>query len=775
MMELDNFLYKIQGVLKTEEKLIGPLYNIKKENEEEYSKLEASLKKAITGRPPDTNHRVEVQLYILLFLNTDISLYNDLKKNRKCAHLVGFFPKISQDLFIKLTLGLKLNIYLYESVKHFNSSLSVEVADICLKSLKWIDLFEAVNLTENLIISLFSKIVETDETDKYYSHLKDVFQRLLLHYDAEKGGSVKRMGSWKKSKLKHYAGLVMASLLELVHQCSKIYLKKNDNDDSIDYSLFSIQIDNDSFDLKHLPDVSTSGSITLQQCYEHIVARCLQNVSDITLDIWLFWLEIDLDEIPDTENTLQKLVGEKAFKCQEALKEAECSGLSSKESSELLNRLTNIAIKPSTEEDLAASLDLEKVLNNINDPEKDSAKWLKYLISNPDFVVDPSALDVLASRVNNLESNDVLKLYKTIFEHLIHTPDSLHHKTFIFETIKQCSVNVLPEVSNVFVEVCGISDFLKQEDFQSTMVETFNMVINEEDKEKELMPMFVSLALQDAAALLKRAVSEGITSEVRGHLMAGILGQLHPFCHTIRSTPRTLLIEALDELLVALPDLPESQRINYPFFVRELVMRTILPGEQFIQHCLMGKLFTHMKTENWVVMSVCLETLTELLDIGCVHNCPATIMMLMQVVEASRCQPNNYTVAATQVCQQALHLVSMYVSKWHDQGLDEKQLSNLKLMVRQHISPLNRFHLYRLMDEPVPSDSALRLMYYTHYGIGEWSVSQITPDERLMLVYALCFVLPTLTVGEWREMFCVVAPKCSEFLILFNIVTEPIH
>jgi hypothetical protein len=56
----------------------------------------------------------------------------------------------------------------------------------------------------------------------------------------------------------------------------------------------------------------------------------------------------------------------------------------------------------------------------------------------------------------------------------------------------------------------------------------------------------------------------------------------------------------------------------------------------------------------------------------CVVSYPATLVMLLQVVEVSRCQPGDFNMAAVQVCQSALLLVPQYVSKWYDQGVEGK-------------------------------------------------------------------------------------------------------
>lgn len=80
----------------------------------------------------------------------------------------------------------------------------------------------------------------------------------------------------------------------------------------------------------------------------------------------------------------------------------------------------------------------------------------------------------------------------------------------------------------------------------------------------------MSLALQDAEAVVTRAVQEGITGEVRGHLMADLLSRLQVFCNVpqLQGNDKVLLVTALEKLLLSLPDVPENQQTRFPLFVR---------------------------------------------------------------------------------------------------------------------------------------------------------------------------------------------------------------
>lgn len=453
------------------------------ENEQDISKVVEAVRKTVQRE--DFSEKIQRKLFVLLFLNVESEIYNDLKRNRKLAHLVGFFPKLSRDLFINTVLCLKQHQYAYESVAKFPSSLSYQVLYSCLNALGSIDLFEAIDFVENLLFALFTKIVTINESDEYGTHLKDLFQRLLLHYDAEKGGHSKKINSWKSSKLKHYAGLVMASLLSLLEKCTNVYCKKESMSFDGDNSLYNMQVDVTA-KVNPLSEVE-SKYMNTQQCYEHVVAKCHENIISITVEVWLFWVEIDLDDIPDTENTLQRLIGNKAYTCRESLlKAAEEFSVSSKEASDLVIRLQNIAVKPLTEEDQAKSLDLDDILTKIQDPAKDAAKWISFLLKNPSFSVEMKVLDVIKSHVNLMQTDDVLKLSDLLLTHIQNRENCSYQKNFILEAVKPLSVELQTYVCQIFINKFGLTEMLKKEDFLSVFIETFNKVINEEDNEKEV-------------------------------------------------------------------------------------------------------------------------------------------------------------------------------------------------------------------------------------------------------------------------------------------------
>lgn len=68
-------------------------------------------------------------------------------------------------------------------------------------------------------------------------------------------------------------------------------------------------------------------------------------------------------------------------------------------------------------------------------------------------------------------------------------------------------------------------------------------------------------------------------------------------------------------------------------------------------------------------------------------------------------------------------------------------VANLVRLLEQQISPLDRYHLSRMLQaEQMPDDPALQLIYRMHYGVGQWSVLNVAQDDKLQLVYSLCFV-----------------------------------
>lgn len=448
-------------------------------NETDITKIVKGLLKII--QTENISIQLKEKLYLVLFLNTDTDIYKDLKKNRKFAHLVGFLPKLSPDLFMHIVLGLQLQELVYESVEQFPTALSYKVLQLCLTSLDWLDLFEAISFVENLLGSLFRKLLTLDETDAFNAHLKDAFQRLLLHFDAEKGGSLKRMSSWKKFKLKHYAGLVMASLLSLVENCTLAYLRKDVDPEESHQRIFNLKFDQSVISpAEHLEN----RLISVQQCYDCMVAKCHDNINSITVDIWLFWVEIDLDDTPDTENTLQRLVGEKAYGCNEALIAAESKISLPKEAADLVSKLNNFARKPQLKEK-TEPIELEDILKNIQDPTKDNVRWIKYLVNN-DFVSEPEALRVLLGSFKLIKTEDLNQILETVLDFIKIYPNSPSQKEFILSVVKLLESESQLVFANMFVERFGASEILKTDEFSTGLVESFNKVINGEDKEEEV-------------------------------------------------------------------------------------------------------------------------------------------------------------------------------------------------------------------------------------------------------------------------------------------------
>ena len=109
----------------------------------------------------------------------------------------------------------------------------------------------------------------------------------------------------KKRELYHYSGRVVCSMLTMLQKCTKL-LCFIDKVEVKEKSLLHLlkETNEETSDIK-----LNSASL---ECYEILISKCSNNICDITVDVWLDWVEIEVPEIGDS---LQRLIAERAYTC----------------------------------------------------------------------------------------------------------------------------------------------------------------------------------------------------------------------------------------------------------------------------------------------------------------------------------------------------------------------------------------------------------------------------------------------------------------------------
>ncbi|XP_075158941.1 gem-associated protein 4b-like [Haematobia irritans] len=327
---------------------------------------------------PGKDQKLRKILMFLMF-NTDATYKYNLKDDHNIVHVLEMCPLMPKFLLVTLVWELHLDQYFNEMLSYSPCWFSFQYFEPATDSLKYIDdAFEVLAKVEQLLKAIIISISRSylrvmDSVDKkiIFNKLYDYAMNMLrLFYtpDAEK------FKDFNKKKMYKYSGFALKHLLQLVLYSFDVYENADVCKPLEDWKEYDIcsqpnkQIDKKTS--KDLEDVKTQ-----QLKIITALLNALQNnVLLVKLDIFLYWVEIDLNE----KQTLQEVVGVMAYHVGERMVKNRTFG------HDVQHQLQGIAIKPKTLEEVIKESRIGDILNALDDTKleyKERRVWFDELIN----------------------------------------------------------------------------------------------------------------------------------------------------------------------------------------------------------------------------------------------------------------------------------------------------------------------------------------------------------------------------------------------------------
>jgi hypothetical protein len=451
-----------------------------------------ALRQIVIGRGIQTGTRLDAKederlrkIHMFLVLNTSLSIKEKLADDVNCGHIVDCAPILSKDLLVKLVWGLSLQKYTCESIIYCPVLLGAELLDTFLGKLSSMEPLQALQTVEELSKAVYCKYIQLEVLHgadmkftkwKLHTCFKNLLQYFVKPYFKEKGYV-------STQELYRLAGFAMRSILSLITDCLKLYLNplkvKVDMPEVYDISLPEL-----CGEVEKKSEIETSNSFI-----DELIYACKVNFCSITVDIWLFWADCNVDGAHDTR-TLQNEIGEAMYLCSEELKKAQNGKVEFPLADELISMLSSMAVKPRDEDDEIREADVELIIKNVSDKSKSQKKWFKALLGLSDVISD-NCVDCLKNNLHLAEYEDI----KVILENVIAALESGHGdnkwhdklKHIGLDSVKQLSLHKQVEIIQWVFKTFGTSvDFLT-DSFHVVATEVFNKAVKKtgnEDKVK---------------------------------------------------------------------------------------------------------------------------------------------------------------------------------------------------------------------------------------------------------------------------------------------------
>lgn len=362
------------------------------------------------------------RINFLLMLNTDASFKFDLNEDHNVCHLLNNFSQLSKCLYANLTWHLKLDEYLYETLKFSPSWFVLQFLDEIVDSLRFSSSFDVIRQVKNIVESIYTNICRMDyrcsNKSEYLIDQKiiagkftDSITSLLRNFNTPvTDDSIVK----SKKKLREYIGHSLNCQLELVLSCFRMYQSKPQFEIANKFHIYKINLNNEpetnNYSAKNYSKIINEDLININ----FILLNTLQNtILNVTLDDFMYWVEIDIDD-PTNEDedlkrdNLQKSIGEQSYEVMDLINN------NSQFEHDVVKQLSTISIKPKVLSEVAKDASVGLVLEKI-ETSPSRVVWLEELLNRRDTLYFNT--ECLQTIIDNVDIIKLQHLMKIIADH----------------------------------------------------------------------------------------------------------------------------------------------------------------------------------------------------------------------------------------------------------------------------------------------------------------------------------------------------------------------
>lgn len=411
---------------------------------------------------------------MFLVLNTSFSVKEQLIEDIDCGHIVDCAPTLSKDVLMELIWSLSLHKYACESIVHCPVALGAEILDAVLDKVSSVEPLEALLRVEELSTAVYCKftklkLIKGTDVECAKRKLYICFKSLLQYFVKP---NLKELGNVGPQELYRVAGFAMRCILSLMTNCLKLYLNPQQQQKLVMSQVYDMSLPELIGEIENDNIVVTSDSFI-----DELVFVCKTNFCAITVDVWLFWAECEVD---GANRTLQNEISEAMYTCSEDLKRAQNGDVKFPLAGELITMFSSMALKPRDEDDEIQEADAELVIKNVSDKSKSQRKWFKALLGLNEVMSDKNCTDCLKSNLHLAEYDDIKVIIEkavTALQPVCGHGESDKVKHIALDSVKLLSLKQQVEIVQWFFKTFGTSTIFLTDGFNMVATEVFNKAV----------------------------------------------------------------------------------------------------------------------------------------------------------------------------------------------------------------------------------------------------------------------------------------------------------
>ncbi|XP_053697011.1 uncharacterized protein LOC128744203 [Sabethes cyaneus] len=308
------------------------------------------------------------KITLFMVLNTDVSYKFDLSKDTKICHVLNTIPQLTKCLLINCIWGASLDAYFYEIIRYSPQWFMMQFIDQAVTSLKFSKPFEILERVEAMVNAIYYSICRTDydwksvdrnrfvEQQRILAKLFDFLMELLRFFNTPDMSKFER---WSRLRMHRYYGFALKHMFSVVLHCFDLYLNRGLFEVDENMSIYQIMGEKHTAK-KEIPEAYSHGTDSYLMKINNCLLNTLQTcVMEVTIDSFMYWVEIDIVTEAGEKCSLQQLVGESAFKLMETLKDNKLF------QHNVLKQLPSIALRPKSQAEKAMELPMRVLMEKI--------------------------------------------------------------------------------------------------------------------------------------------------------------------------------------------------------------------------------------------------------------------------------------------------------------------------------------------------------------------------------------------------------------------------
>lgn len=597
------------------------------------------------------------KIAFLLMLNTDVSFSRDLNEDFSVCHLLKNFPQLSGCLFVNLVWQLKLEKFFYEAIKYTPTWFALQYLPEIIDSLRFSKPLDVIAQVSEIVESIYCSICRMDF--KITSASQQVDQKITLNKLLEHILTLLRNYNTpnadddiakSKKKLKEYLGYSLNTQLTLIHKCLDMFLKKPKFRISDDHKIYKLMIDKepeaDNFS-------SRSYSTNVMDCLTKVniaLLNTLQNsVLNITLDDFLYWVEIDIDDSAQDDedlkkDNLQKSIGEFSYALIQLITINECF------EHDVVRQLDTISIKPKALKEIAQEATVGTVLDKI-ETSPNKRVWLEELLSRPDTLYfNTECLQTIIDNISIVSEKDLMRVLNDHQSYgIMDREDEVQMKEiFRLGGEQLCNVEqreLIEELIRVFGDDYNLLHDDEHSTFASDLTNYFNKLTEIGWDEGKMWKLILLNPSQFFENLLRNIEQQDKT-------------QIEIVLRILSDTNSVAIDYIKSIVLINLETAAAASKSLNHIFLAGIFKLNLMDRKEFVRSVLMENLVTALSSDNQQMTSMLLNTLRQISGKLKVEDLMSPLAILMaQILDKYRWDLISFTQLKETIVESSIEII----------------------------------------------------------------------------------------------------------------------